>query len=98
MTRFTDNRDPKPRSRPVFSFHQPETPPKWLKQSKSLRARLLDLPELDTTGLRDCQTRAIQNLERSFKDNRPRALIQMATGSGKTFTAVISFKFPASSM
>lgn len=28
------------------------------------------------------------NLEQSFKENRPWALIQMATGSGKTFTAI----------
>ena len=28
------------------------------------------------------------NLETSFADDRPRALIQMATGSGKTFTAI----------
>ncbi|MBD2162624.1 DEAD/DEAH box helicase family protein [Limnothrix sp. FACHB-1083] len=88
LTRFTDRRDPKPRSRPVFSFHRPETFQTWLKTDRSLRARLLDLPGLDTTGLRDCQTRAIQNLEHSFKDNRPRALVQMATGSGKTFTAI----------
>jgi type I restriction enzyme R subunit len=31
---------------------------------------------------------AISNLEKSFKDYRPRALIQMATGSGKTYTAI----------
>jgi type I restriction enzyme, R subunit len=40
------------------------------------------------TGLRDCQIQAIKNLEQSFAENRPRALIQMATGSGKTYTAV----------
>ena len=90
LTRFTDNRDPKPQSRPVFSFHRPETLQEWIKQSKPLRARLLDFPELNTTGLRDCQTRAIKTLEHSFKDDRPRALIQMATGSGKTFTAITS--------
>ena len=33
-------------------------------------------------------TLRIANLERSLADNRPRSLIQMATGSGKTFTAV----------
>jgi len=90
LTRFTDRRDPKPRSRPVFSFHQPETFQAWLKQDKSLRARLLDLPGLDPEGLRDCQISAITRLERSFKENRPRALVQMATGSGKTFTAITS--------
>ncbi|MDX2242825.1 MAG: type I restriction-modification enzyme R subunit C-terminal domain-containing protein [Leptolyngbyaceae cyanobacterium bins.302] len=88
VTRFTDRRDPKPRARPVFAFHRPTTFQAWLKQDKSLRSRVLDLPELPTEGLRDCQIRAIANLETSFKASRPRALIQMATGSGKTFTAI----------
>lgn len=88
LTRFTDRRDPKPRSRPVFSFHRPETFQGWLTEDKSLRARLLDLPELAIEGLRDCQICAINNLDRSFKAARPRALIQMATGSGKTFTSI----------
>jgi type I restriction enzyme R subunit len=37
-----------------------------------------------------CQIRAIENLEKSFQANKPRALIQMATGAGKTFTAITS--------
>jgi type I restriction enzyme R subunit len=90
VTRFTDYRDPKPRSRPVFSFHHPETFREWLKQAKSLRSRLHDLPGLPTQGLRDCQIIALNNLERSFKEYRPKALVQMATGSGKTFTAITS--------
>ena len=90
LTRFTDYRDPKPRSRPVFTFHCPETFREWLKQPKSLRSRLHDLPALPTKGLRDCQINAINNLDQSFKENRPKALIQMATGSGKTFTAITS--------
>lgn len=85
LTRITDFRDPKPRAREVFSFHRPETIHEWLKKPKSLRASLHDLAELPTTGLRDCQINAINNLEKSFKANRPRALVQMATGSGKTF-------------
>jgi type I restriction enzyme R subunit len=88
VTRFTDYRDPKPRSRPVFSFHRPETFLEWSKQNKSLRVRLKDIPVLPETGLRDCQVIAINNLEKSFKDARPKALIQMATGSGKTYTAI----------
>lgn len=87
LTRFTDYRDPKPRSRSVFHFHRPETLAEWFGQEKTLRARLKDLPALDETGLWKAQIKAIKNLEASFKDNRPRALIQMATGSGKTFTA-----------
>ena len=88
VTRFTDYRDPKPRSRPVFTFHRPETFLEWSKQDKSLRTRLHDIPALPTNGLRDCQIIAINNLDQSFKDAKPKALIQMATGSGKTFTAI----------
>jgi type I restriction enzyme R subunit len=87
LTRFTDYRDPKPRSRPIFHFHRPETLLEWFGQEKTLRARLKEIPELDETGLRPAQIKAIRNLETSFKDNRPKALIQMATGAGKTFTA-----------
>ncbi len=88
VTRFTDFRDLKPRSRPVFTFHRPETFADWLRQDKSLRTRLHDIPALPEEGLRDCQVVAINNLEKSFKDNHPKALIQMATGSGKTYTAI----------
>ena len=62
ITRFTDGRDPKPRSREVFTFHRPETLIEWLEQGSSLRARLNDIPLLNPTnlpakelGLRDCQ-------------------------------------------
>ena len=34
------------------------------------------------------QVEAVTNLEASLAQDRPRALIQMATGSGKTFTAI----------
>ncbi len=87
ITRFRDLRDPKPRGRRIFWFFKPETLAEWLQDKKSLRGRLLDLPGLNETGLRPAQINAIKNLEESFKNNRPRALIQMATGSGKTFTA-----------
>ena len=95
ITRFTDGRDPKPRSREVFTFHRPETLQEWLEQDNSLRTRLNHIPPLNPSklpakelGLRDCQETAIINLEDSFKLDKPRALIQMATGSGKTYTAI----------
>ncbi|MDI6802974.1 MAG: type I restriction-modification enzyme R subunit C-terminal domain-containing protein [Bacteroidota bacterium] len=88
VTRFTDYTDPKPRSREVFSFHRPESFSELIQRDSSLRKRLLSLPILPTDGLRECQIRAITKLDVSFKQNRPRALIQMATGSGKTFTAI----------
>ena len=90
VTRFTDTRDPKPRSREIFNFPRPETTQEWHTQSATLRARLQELPVLDPTGLRACQVNAIEELEASFKDDRPRALIQMATGSGKTYAAITS--------
>ena len=97
ITRFTDGRDPRPRSREVFSFHRPETLKEWLSQGDSLRARLQHIPPLNPSRLparelrlRDCQEIAIANLEASFKADRPRALIQMATGAGKTYTAITS--------
>ena len=90
LTHFTDYRDPKPRSRPLFTFHRPETLREWLSKEQSLRARMQQMPELHPQGLRECQTIAINKLEQSFRDARPRALVQMATGSGKTFTAITS--------
>ncbi len=56
----------------------------------SLRRRLRTFPSIVETGLRVAQVRAVRNLETSFYDNRPRALIQMATGAGKTFAAITS--------
>jgi type I restriction enzyme, R subunit len=87
-TYFCDIRDPDSRSRRVFAFHTPETFKQWLAQDDTLRARLQTLPPLRTEGLWEAQGVAIENLEKSFAANRPRALIQMATGSGKTYTAV----------
>jgi type I restriction enzyme R subunit len=97
-TRFTNLIEPDARSRPVFSFHRPETFAEWLAQEtkapeSNLRARLKHLPSsggsLDpsVSGLWSPQIRAIKGLEKSLAEGRPRALIQMATGSGKTFTA-----------
>ena len=45
-------------------------------------------PEFDGTGFRDCQIKAIKKLDKSLSENKPRALVQMATGAGKTFTAI----------
>ena len=87
ITRFRDMRDPKPRGRTIFWFYRPETLADWLLKDKSLRSRLLDIPQLNESGLRPAQIKAINSLEQSFKKNKPKALIQMATGAGKTFTA-----------
>lgn len=88
ITRFTNGRDPSPRSREVFTFHRPETLKAWVDAPSSFRAGIAALPDLNPDGLRDCQITAITNLEKSLKADKPRALVQMATGSGKTFTAI----------
>ena len=86
-TFFRNLRDPKPRSRRVFAFHQPVTLLKWLKSPVTLRQALTELPPLDEKGLRGCQIDAIQGLEKALAKDQPRSLIQLATGAGKTFTA-----------
>jgi len=88
LIRFCDYDDEKSRSRNVFYFHKPETLLAWMKDSNTLRNRLKQLPAFDSKQFRECQTKAITNLEKSFSENKPRALIQMATGAGKTYAAV----------
>ena len=87
-TLFTNHLDPDPRSRKVFSFHRPETLLEWVQQDRQLNQRLREFPPLMADHLWSAQKTAITNLEKSLSKNRPKALIQMATGSGKTFTAV----------
>ena len=88
-TRFTNLWDPKPRSREVFNFHRPETLAEWIKSGKdTLRKKLAKKVALENKKLWEVQATAIINLEESLAGSKPRALIQMATGSGKTYTAV----------
>lgn len=88
LVRFTDYDDIKFRSRTVFSFHRPETLKALLAAPDTIRNNMKQFPPLDETGFRKCQIKAINNLDASFADNRPKALVQMATGAGKTFTAI----------
>ncbi len=56
----------------------------------SLRSRLQTMPPLAQRFLFPNQVEAVTNLEHSLKNNRPRSLVQMATGSGKTIFAITS--------
>ncbi len=109
-TRFANLLDPHPRSRPVFSFHQPATLAEWLQAEplgrwtegwgggpveeteapSTLRSRIACLPPVHLPDLWHNKVTAITHLEASLKQDKPRALIQMATGSGKTLLAVSS--------
>ena len=86
-TYFTDLRDINYCSRRIFAFHKPEYLYQLLQEDSTLRNNLKNLPELNKTGLRDCQIEAIDGLEKSLSCNKSRSLIHMATGAGKTFTA-----------
>ena len=89
MIHFTDLRDPAPRAREIFHFFKPETLGHWYQQEESTRYKLHNnMPPLSQASLRDCQVTAIKGLEQSLAENRPRSLIHMATGAGKTFTAI----------
>ncbi|HEX5405483.1 MAG TPA: DEAD/DEAH box helicase family protein, partial [Pseudonocardiaceae bacterium] len=93
-THFTNALDPHPRSRPVFSFHRPDTVARWMREAggnpaaPTLRARLRLLPGLDDDRLRPAQVDAVRGIEASLAADRAEALVQMATGAGKTYAAV----------
>jgi type I restriction enzyme R subunit len=66
-------------------------PERGVEARRVLRRRLAEaLPPLPIHNLRDCQISAVTGLERSLARGQPRALIHMATGAGKTFTAITS--------
>ena len=48
------------------------------------------LPTLRKKGLRDCQYEAVTELEKSFRAGQNRALMVLATGAGKTYTACLA--------
>jgi type I restriction enzyme R subunit len=100
-TQLVNRLDPHPRSREVFAVHRPETLAEWLRadpiatpqgeRPSTLRSRLRGMPPLPSAKeleLWPNQVQAITGLERSLARDQPRALIQMATGSGKTKMAV----------
>lgn len=94
-THFTNGYDPHPRTRRIFNFPKPATLAKVVRDAESdpdqptWRAKVQHLPALDEAHLRPAQTTAITGVEKSLADQHfDRSLIQMATGAGKTFTAV----------
>lgn len=62
--------------------------PKEIVKMLGINDRFAGLPTLKKRGLRDCQYEAISELEKSFRTGQNRALMVLATGAGKTYTAV----------
>ncbi len=81
--------DPEQNPPPLLPLENGKPAPRSLLPS-TLRLRLRQMPDIEPRGLWPAQLKAVRNLEASLYDGKPRALIQMATGSGKTFTAVSS--------
>ncbi|GGM53504.1 type III restriction endonuclease subunit R [Micromonospora sonchi] len=94
-THFTNGYDPQPRARRIFAFPQPGTLARIVRDAEAdperptWRAKVRHLPPLDVAPLRPAQITAIEGVERSLAEQRfDRSLVQMATGAGKTYTAV----------
>ncbi len=83
---FCDRRDPNPQYRKLERMHTP----KQLLKIAGINAPYAALPPLKKKGLRDCQYEAITKLETSLRGGNKRALLVLATGSGKTFTACMA--------
>ena len=94
-THFTNGFDPHPRARRFFGFPRPETLARWLREADrdpelpTWRAKVTAVPPLMEAGLRPAQIQAVNGIEHSLAEQQySRSLVQMATGAGKTFTAV----------
>ena len=95
-THFTNGFDPMPRSRRIFNFPKPDTLADTIRAvndeprvAPTWRGKVLELPTLDQSGLRPAQIDAVRGIERCLTEQRfSRSLVQMATGAGKTYTAV----------
>ena len=94
-THFTNGFDPEPRARLIFNVPRPEALARILRDAEAdprrptWRAKVQNLPPLDTAPLRPAQIEAINGVEKSLAAQQfDRSLIQMATGAGKTYTAV----------
>ncbi len=92
---FSNHFDPEPRSRPIFNFQKPETLAAIIRSEDprtgqgGWRTRIQLMPGLDGYDLRPASAKSINNIEFWLQnDGRSRALVQMATGAGKTRMAV----------
>lgn len=83
---FRDLRDQEGTYQPLKSIHTPKQITKLLGITDYYAA----LPNLQKRGLRDCQYVAITELEKSFRAGQDRALMVLATGAGKTYTACLA--------
>jgi len=87
---FCDQRNVPDGEEAVFTSLKKMFTPKELANLANLDsefAKMPAIPAVGPKGLRQCQYDAISNLELNFKRKKKKALIILATGAGKTFTA-----------
>ncbi len=80
---FADLREVKPTYKAIPIMYSPRK----LVQLAGIDSYFAALPQLSAKGLRACQYEAINKLEASYRAGEKRALLILATGAGKTFTA-----------
>ena len=83
---FRDLRNPDSQYESLKKIHTP----KEITRLLGINDYYAALPTLQKRGLRDCQYEAITELEKSFRAGQNRALMVLATGSGKTYTACLA--------
>lgn len=83
---FRDIRDEKSSFQPLSQMHTP----KEVAKMAGIKNEFAGLPYLSPKGLRKCQFEAVTELEKSFRRGEKRALMVLATGAGKTFTACMA--------
>ena len=93
-TMFTNGLDPDPTARRLFAFPRPETLSRWIREAESdsaaptWRGKVRQMPSLDGYDMRPASARSVLAIEESMASGKPRSLVQMATGAGKTRMAV----------
>lgn len=83
---FCDSRKPDAHFEPIMTLPSPYE----LVKRLGIQDDFAGLPALRKKGLRDCQYEAVIELEKSFRSGQNRALMVLATGAGKTYTACLS--------
>lgn len=85
---FRDVREPGNLARALPHFHSPEGLLDRLKRSRALAEQRLREEGFGYLRLRDYQENAIRAVEAALEAGAPRALLAMATGTGKTRTII----------
>ena len=78
------------KSNSEFEYCKKIHTPKEVKKLLGLEDDYVGLPMLNPKGLRACQYEAITELEKSYRNGENRALMVLATGAGKTYTACLA--------